>query len=150
MRELHSDTSSGSVKAAVMRPLEKFSADASSGSVRLVGGAHSAKADTSSGSINLGGLLGDASLDASSGSITARWNAIPDNAKVRADASSGSVSLYFPAGTVLSGSVDVSSGGIRTDFPGSMTKDHLTLNGGAGAVDIQVDTSSGSVKLLAN
>ena len=150
MRELHADTSSGSVKAAVMRPLERFTADASSGSVRLVGGAHDVKVDTSSGSINASGLLGDASFDASSGSITAQWSAIPANATVRADASSGGVSLSFPAGTVFSGSVDVSSGGIRTDFPGSMTKDHLTLHGGAEAVDIKVDTSSGSVKLLTN
>ena len=101
MRELHSDISSGSVRAAVMRPLERFSADASSGSVRLVGGAREAKVDTSSGSINLAGLLGNAYFDASSGSITAQWNAIPADAKVRAGASSGSVSLSFPAGTVL-------------------------------------------------
>ena len=150
MRELHADTSSGSVKAAVMRPLEHFTADASSGSVRLVGGAHRASVDTSSGSIDASGLLGDASFDASSGSITAQWTAIPADAAVRADASSGGVSLTFPIGTVLSGSVDVSSGGIRTDFPGSMTKDHLTLNGGIGAVNVKVDTSSGSVKLLSN
>ncbi len=150
MRELHSDTSSGSVKAALMRPLEEFSANASSGSVRLVGGTKKAKADTSSGSINMAGLLGDAYFGASSGSVTAQWNRIPTDATVRADASSGSVRLTFPEGTVFSGSVDVSSGGIRTDFPGSMTKDHLTLNGGTGAVDIKVDTSSGSVKLLSN
>lgn len=150
MRELHADTSSGSVKAAVMRPLDEFTADASSGSVRLVGGAHLAKVDTSSGSIHMEGLLGDAYFDASSGSITAQWASIPPNAKVRAGASSGGVSLTFPSDTVFTGWVDVSSGGIRTDFPGSMERDHLTLHGGADAVDIEVDTSSGSVKLLAN
>jgi DUF4097 and DUF4098 domain-containing protein YvlB len=150
MRELHSDTSSGSVRAAVMRPVDRFTADASSGSVRLTGGTRQAKVDTSSGSINLAGLLGDAHFDASSGSITAQWNEIPADAKVRAGASSGSVSLSFPEGTVLAGSVDVSSGNIRTDFPGTMEKKHLTLKGGAGAVHVSVDTSSGSVKLLTN
>ena len=150
MRELHCDTSSGSVRAELERPLDVFSADASSGSVRMSGGAKAAQVDTSSGSITLDGLLGDADLDASSGSITAQWNAISAGAKVRAGASSGSVTLRFPPGTVLEGSVDVSSGGIHTDFPGSMSKDHLKLNGGPGAVDISVDTSSGSVKLLAN
>lgn len=150
MRELHCDLSSGSVRATLDRPADVFAADASSGSVRLSGGARNARVDTSSGGIALEGLLGDAHLEASSGSISAQWDTIPAGATVRAGASSGSVTLRFPAGTVLAGSVDVSSGGIRTDFPGSMTKDHLTLNGGPGAVDIEVETSSGSVQLLKN
>ena len=150
MRELHSDTSSGSVRATVSQPADVFTADASSGSVRFSGGAHKAKVDTSSGSINVSGLLGDAHFDASSGSITAQWDAVPSDAVVRAGASSGSVTLRFPPGTALTGSVDVSSGGIRSDFPGAKTKDHLTLNGGPGAVDVKIDTSSGSVKLLAD
>ncbi len=150
MRKLNADISSGSVRAAVMRPLESFSADASSGSVHLTGGAHEAHVDTSSGSINVAGLLGDGFFDSSSGSITGQWDAIPAGAKVRAGASSGSVTLGFPAGTQLEGSVDVSSGGIRSDFPGTMSKNHMKLTGGPGAVSIEVDTSSGSVKLLAN
>jgi hypothetical protein len=151
MRELHSDTSSGSVRAAVSRPLDVFTADASSGSARLSGGAHKAKVDTSSGSMNLTGLLGNASFDSSSGSITAQWDAIPAGAKVRADASSGGVTLSFPAGTVFAGSVDVSSGGIHSVFPGFVReKDNLQFDGGPGAVELKVDTSSGSVKLLSN
>jgi hypothetical protein len=150
MRELHADISSGSVRAAVMRPLESFTADASSGNVRLAGGARTADVDTSSGSIDLSGLLGDAHLDSSSGSISAQWNAIPADATVRAAASSGSVTLVFPSSTELAGWVDVSSGSIRTDFPGTMEKKHLTLSGASGAVEIEVETSSGSVKLLAN
>jgi DUF4097 and DUF4098 domain-containing protein YvlB len=149
MRELHSDLSSGSVRAELSRPLEDFTADASSGSVRMSGGAHHAKVDTSSGSINISGLRGNAKLDASSGSITAQWDAIPADAKVNASASSGSVTLRFPAGTILSGSADTSSGGIHTDFPGTLEKSHLTLSGGAGAVKVVVDTSSGSVRLTA-
>ena len=151
MRELHSDTSSGSVKAAVNRPLDVFTADASSGSARLSGGAYKAAVDTSSGSANLTGLLGNANFDSSSGSITAQWDAIPAGAKVRAGASSGGITLRFPAGTVFAGSVDVSSGGINSDFPGFVReKDNLQFDGGPEAVDLEVDTSSGSVKLLAN
>ncbi len=149
MRELSCDTSSGSVRAELERPLESFAADASSGSVRLTGGAHHAKVDTSSGSIDLAGLLGDASFDSSSGSITAQWDAIPPGAAVSADASSGSVTLRFPGGTVLAGSVDTGSGGISTDFPGKLEDDHLTLKGGTGAVQVRVDTSSGGVRLIA-
>ena len=148
--ELHTDTSSGSVRAAVMRPLHSFSADASSGSVRLVGGAAEAHVDTSSGSIKLSGLTGNGSFDASSGSIAAQWSAIPPGATVRAEASSGGVTLAFPAGTVVAGSVDVSSGGIRTDFPGTMNRDHVDFAGGAGEITVHVGTSSGSVKVLAN
>jgi DUF4097 and DUF4098 domain-containing protein YvlB len=151
MRELHSDTSSGSVRAAVSRPLDVFTADASSGSARLSGGAYRAMVDTSSGSANLTGLLGNASFDSSSGSITAQWDAIPAGAKIRADTSSGGVTLHFPAGTVLAGSVDVSSGGINSDFPGFVReKDSLQFDGGPEAVDLRIDTSSGNVKLLAN
>ncbi len=151
MRELHSDTSSGSVRATVSRPLDVFTADASSGSARLSGGAYKAKVDTSSGSVNLTGLFGNASFDSSSGSITAQWEAIPAGAKVRASASSGGVTLRFPARTVFAGSVDVSSGGIHSDFPGYVRgKNSLHFDGGPEAVDIEIDTSSGSVKLLAN
>lgn len=148
MRELHTELSSGSVQARLGRPADVFTAAASSGSVRLSGGAGRARVDTSSGGITLEGLLGDAHLEASSGSISARWAALPAGATVRAGASSGSVTLRFPSGTVLAGSVDVSSGGIHSDFPGSMSRKHVTLKGGADAVDIQVETSSGSVKLL--
>jgi len=150
VREINADISSGSVRVAVMRPLDKFSADASSGSVRLTGGAREVHVDTSSGGINVEGLLGNGFFDTSSGSITARWTAIPAGASVRAEASSGGVNLTFPAGTQLEGSVDVSSGGIRSDFPGVTSKKHLALDGGPGAVKLSVETSSGGVKLLAN
>ena len=150
MRKVHADVSSGSVRVAVMRPLDVFSADASSGSIRLVGGAHEARVDTSSGSINVAGLLGNGHFDASSGAITAHWNAIPSGANVRAEASSGSVTLSFPRETELRGSVEVSSGGIQSDFPGTKSKKQLDLNGGSGAVNLTVETSSGGVKLLAN
>lgn len=150
MRELRTDTSSGSIRAKFTRPVEQFSADASSGSVKMTGGARHAAVDTSSGSITLTKLSGDADLAASSGSIKAQWIAIPNGAKVRAGASSGSVTLEFPAGTELSGEVEVGSGGIHTDFPGSRSKHNLRLSGGADAVDVRVDTSSGSVTLLAN
>ncbi len=150
MRELHSDFSSGSVNATVYRPLEAFSADASSGSIRLTGGALHAKVETSSGSMKLRGLRGDAKLGSSSGSITAHWDTISPDASVNAEASSGSVTLQFPTGTELDGLVEVSSGGIHTDFPGQKGKKSLALSGGDNAVMLRVSTSSGSVKLQAN
>ena len=151
MRELHSDLSSGSVRATVSRPLEAFTSDASSGSVRLTGGARTAKAGASSGSIHVAGLLGEGKFSASSGSIKAQWDSIPPNTAVRAKASSGSVTLWFPQDTKISGSIEVSSGGLHSDFPAMVRgKDRLELDGGPDAIDIDVDTSSGSIKLLAN
>ena len=149
-RSLHADTSSGSIKAYVDRPLENFSADASSGSVRLEGGAHTTSVDTSSGSITLDGLRGDAMLDASSGSITAHWDSIPPSATIRAGASSGSVTITLPPGTDVTGKASTSSGGIRSDFPGSIGKKSATFHGGSSAVDVRISTSSGSVKVLEN
>lgn len=148
MRNLTVDTSSGSIKAAVDRPLERFNADASSGSVRLRGGAYTASVDTSSGSITLTGLRGDADLDASSGSISAQWDSIPPSASIKAGASSGSVTLELPPGTEISGGANTSSGGIRSDFPGTFQKSKATFRGGSDAVEVRVSTSSGSVKVL--
>jgi DUF4097 and DUF4098 domain-containing protein YvlB len=151
MGELHSDTSSGSIRATVSRPLDAFTADASSGSVHLSGGARIAKADTSSGSITVSGLLGEGKFDSSSGSVKAQWESIPPGTPVRASASSGSVTLTFPAGTSVSGSLEVSSGGLHSDFPALVRgKDKLELDGGPDAIDVAVNTSSGSIKLLAN
>jgi DUF4097 and DUF4098 domain-containing protein YvlB len=151
MRELHSNTSSGSMRASVTAPVESFTASASSGSVRFSGGARHAKASTSSGSINVSGLHGLGSFSASSGSIRAQWNAIAPQTKVRANASSGSVTLWFPQDTRVSGSVHVSSGGLHSDFPALIRgKKKLEFDGGPDAIDVDVSTSSGSVKLLAN
>ena len=147
---ISADLSSGSVELELTRPAQSVRLDTSSGSVRMRGGAHSVNADTSSGSITLHGLLGNASMDASSGSITASWAAISTGARVDAGASSGSVTLTFPAGTVLAGDVSVSSGGIHSDFPGvsSDRGRHLKLTGEPGAVQLHAETSSGGVRLL--
>ena len=145
------DASSGSVRLALSRPAETIRVDTSSGSVDLAGGAHDVAIDTSSGSIGAEDLLGSATFDASSGSVTAGWASIAPDTAVSVDTSSGGVRLTFPAGTPLGGFVDTSSGGIRTDFPGDVSQrgSRLDLVGGADAVEVRVDTSSGSVQLLA-
>ncbi len=149
MKTLNIDTSSGSIKARVDRPLERFNADASSGSIRLSGGAYSASVDTSSGGIDLAGLRGNADMSASSGSITAQWDSIPPDATVKASASSGSVTLELPPGTEIAGTAKTSSGSIiRSDFPGTFEKRSATFNGGPGAVDVRISTSSGSVNVI--
>jgi len=151
-REISAGASSGSINLELSRAADKVAADASSGSVKVSGGARTMTADTSSGSIRVSGLLGDANLDASSGSVTAQWDSVAPQARIIADTSSGGVKLTFPAGTPLKGTVETSSGGIHSDFPG-LWKDrrghHLVLDGGPDASIITVDTSSGGVKLIA-
>jgi DUF4097 and DUF4098 domain-containing protein YvlB len=148
-RSVVADLSSGSVVVDLTRPAESVRADTSSGSVTLKGGAALFQADTSSGSISADGLEGDATMDASSGSITASWTAIPSSASIRADASSGSVRLTLPAAASLNGTVNTSSGGIHSDFSGRLSDDgdRMEFDGGPNAVQINIDTSSGSVHL---
>jgi DUF4097 and DUF4098 domain-containing protein YvlB len=151
MGELHSNTSSGSVRASVEKPIELLDASASSGSIHLSGGARHAKVSTSSGSIDLSGLHGPGSFSASSGSIKGQWSEIAPATRVRASASSGSVTLRFPESTRVSGSVQVSSGALQCDFPAMVRgKKRLELDGGPEAIDVEVSTSSGNVKLLAD
>ncbi len=149
-RELSADVSSGSITFQLTRPAERVDADTSSGSVSLTGGAGWLRADTSSGSIHASGLQGDASLDTSSGSITAEWSKIPSGAEISADTSSGGVTLRFPAGTQLVGTVDTGSGRIQSDFPGELSDRgrSMKLAGGSESASIRVDTSSGGVQLL--
>lgn len=149
MRELEVDVSSGSIRAKLVRSVERVVADASSGSVNISGPASDVRIGTSSGSITADELVGDARLNASSGGIKASWERIPASAVVSADTSSGSVRLRFPHGTSLTGTVDTSSGGIHSDFPGKSSDrgHHLVLDGGDGAVRLEVDTSSGGVRL---
>jgi DUF4097 and DUF4098 domain-containing protein YvlB len=154
LAELEVDASSGSLRAELSRPLRRLAVDLSSGSATVTGGPiASVRADTSSGSVDLAGLAGDALLDTSSGSITARWVTAPAaGTAVSADSSSGGVRLSFPRGTVLAGAVATGSGGISSDFPGTLNRDRdrLDLAGGPGAVKVTVDTSSGSVHLVAD
>ena len=150
--EVGVDSSSGSVKVTASRPVRKVKADVSSGSVTVSGSVAELEIDSSSGSITVEGLTGSAKLSSSSGGISARWVSLPPpGTTIQADASSGSVHLTFPRGAVLAGVVDTSSGGIRSDFPGSFNDehDHLVLAGGAGSVQVKVDSSSGSVTLEA-
>lgn len=148
-RELKADTSSGGVHARLTRRAEVVWADTSSGDVYIDGPAVEVTADTSSGDVDAHGLLGDGDFDTSSGSVDASWTEAPAGMRVRADTSSGRVTLVFPAGTQLKGVVDTSSGGITSDFPGEFSdrKHHLKLRAEGPSVGISVDTSSGGVRL---
>lgn len=150
-REIATDSSSGSVGLELSRPADRISVDASSGSVKVSGGTRDLRADVSSGSVQASGLLGNAVVDSSSGRVDLAWSAVPADANISVDSSSGGVTLQFPSGTTLDGTVDTSSGGISSDFPGQSTDRgrKFELTGGPGAASVRIDTSSGGVRLLA-
>lgn len=148
MAVLSVDNSSGRTEIKALRPLDRFHVGCSSGSVSLEGGAFRVGIDSSSGSVQLYDLLGDAIVDTSSGSVEAVWQSIPPGAKVRVDASSGRVRLSFPEGAEFDGEINTSSGGIKSDFPGTKEKsNYWSFEGGSNAVRLSVDTSSGGVRL---
>lgn len=148
-RTVRADTSSGEVRLRLTREVKEVVADTSSGEVVVTGPVLAFSADTSSGGVEAEGLLGDAHFDTSSGEVVATWSSVAEGARAIADTSSGEVELTFPDGTALDGSVSTGSGDIRSDWPGEMSRgeDELRLEGGAGAVRLRVDTSSGDVTL---
>jgi hypothetical protein len=150
-REIATDSSSGSTEIDLTRPADRISVDASSGGVNITGGARDLRVDVSSGGVHASGLLGDAVVDSSSGRVDLAWSAVPADANISVDSSSGGVTLQFPSGTTLDGTVDTSSGGISSDFPGQSTDRgrKFELAGGLGAASVRIDTSSGGVRLLA-
>ncbi|HPR64710.1 MAG TPA: DUF4097 family beta strand repeat-containing protein [Thermoanaerobaculia bacterium] len=149
MKSLDIDASSGNVNARFSHAVDKVSIDLSSGSVTLDGPVANLSVDASSGNIDADGLTGSARIDTSSGTIEASWTSITPGSRITADASSGNVTLTLPAGTQLSGSIDVGSGNIESDFPFKLFKDrgHAEFSGGPGSIPIEVDTSSGSVTI---
>ncbi len=148
MAVLSIDNSSGRTEIKALRPLDQFEVDCSSGSVHFAGGAVSVEVDSSSGSVELYDLLGNADVDTSSGSVKAVWQSIPPGATVRVGTSSGRVRLSFSEGTEFDGEIDTSSGGIKSDFPGTKEKsNYWRFEGGSNAVQLSVETSSGGIRL---
>ncbi len=149
-REIVTDSSSGDVRLVLARPARMVSTDSSSGDLVLDGGCGLLKADTSSGDVTASGLTGDAEVDTSSGDVSLRWASVEGKAEVEVDTSSGDVELVFPEGTVLAGEVSTSSGSIRSEAGGTarLRGRQLELPGGKDAVELEVETASGDVKLL--
>ena len=148
--ELGVDTGSGRVEVSDVRG-RLIEIDTGSGSVR----GHSLSADeltvdTGSGSIELETVsASDVQLDTGSGKIDIEM--MTDIDRLDADTGSGSITVRAPAGLGATVDIETGSGGIDLDFPvevRSVRRDHVRGTIGDGRGEINIDTGSGSIRLL--
>ncbi len=147
---LRVDTGSGGVEASdvVARTIE---IDTGSGGV--TGSSLEADVlivDTGSGSIELKRVASsDVQLDTGSGSIDVELTTDVD--RLDADTGSGSVTVRAPEDLGASVEIETGSGSIDLDFPvevRSVRRDYLRGTIGDGRGQIQIDTGSGSIRLI--
>jgi len=144
------DTGSGSV---TVRDVQGDEVMVDTGSGRVGGGAlraASVRVDTGSGSIDLDGVDSpDVGLDTGSGSVDVVLLRDVDNLSV--DTGSGSVTIHAPADLGGQVEIETGSGGIDMDFAvqvRSVRRDRVVGTLGDGQGTIQIDTGSGSIRLL--
>jgi len=144
------DTGSGRVEVSDVRGRE-VEIDTGSGGVRGYGlSADLVGIDTGSGSIELEAVsASEVVLDTGSGSIDIEM--LTDIDRLDADTGSGSVTVRAPAGLGATVEIETGSGGIDLDFPlevRTVRRDHVRGTIGDGRGEINIDTGSGSVRLL--
>lgn len=130
-RAIEIDTGSGGVEGAALE-VERVSVDTGSGSIEL---------QTVSAM--------DVMLDTGSGSIEIEL--LTDVDRLEVDTGSGSITVYAPADLGAEVEIETGSGGIDLDFPvevRTVRRDHVVGTIGDGRGEINVDTGSGSVRLL--
>lgn len=148
--DLYLDTGSGRIEASEVRGRE-IQIDTGSGSVRGYDlSADIVSVDTGSGGIELETVSAtDVVLDTGSGSIDIEL--MTDIDRLDADTGSGSVTVRAPAGLGATIDIETGSGGIDLDFPvevRTIRRDEVRGTIGDGRGEINIDTGSGSVKLL--
>lgn len=144
------DTGSGRVEVSDIRGRE-IEIDTGSGSVKGYGvEADILSVDTGSGSIELETVsANDVLLDTGSGSIEIEL--LTDVDRLDADTGSGSITVYAPAGLGADVEIESGSGGIDLDFPvevRTVRRDHVVGTIGDGRGEINLDTGSGTIRLL--
>jgi len=148
--DLMVDTGSGRIEVSDVRGRE-IEIDTGSGSVKgYTLSADVIAVDTGSGSIELESVSArDVLLDTGSGSIDVEL--MTDVDRLDADTGSGSITVRAPEGLGAEVDIETGSGGIDLDFPlevQSIRRDHVQGTIGDGRGEINIDTGSGSVKLL--
>lgn len=142
-------SSAGGVRLEVIRPLESLMARTASGDVSLTGGARTVQVDTASGRIWLRNLSGNADVSTSTSKITLSWDRLEANATVRIRSSSGRVQLIVPAETRPQGTLRTTTGSVRSEFPGEVVKNGMTLRLAGDGPTFDVETASGDIQLTA-
>jgi len=142
-------SSAGGVRLEVIRPLESLMARTASGDVSLTGGARTVQVDTASGRIWLRNLSGNADVSTSTSKITLSWDRLEANATVRIRSSSGRVQLVVPAEIRPQGTLRTTTGSVRSEFPGEVIKNGMTLRLAGDGPTFDVETASGDIQLTA-
>lgn len=150
--DVNVDTGSGSVR---FEDVDGSTVLADTGSGEVTGRgirAGSVEVDTGSGDIELWGVAApDLVLDTGSGSVEVEL--LQDIERLEVDTGSGSVTVRAPADLGARLEIDSGSGGIDVDFAvevRSVRRDHMVGTVGDGRGTIQIDTGSGSIRLLRN
>jgi len=140
-------SAAGDAQIKVVRPLETLIARTSSGDVRLVGGARTARVDTASGRISLQNLSGDAEISTSTAKIVLSWDRLDPSAIVRVRSSSGSVQLIVPADVSPQGTITTTTGSVRSELPGEVVEGGMTLRLSGDGPTFDIETASGEIQL---
>ena len=146
-RSIDFRSSSGNLKAEVVRPLERLFARTASGKVTLSGGTRDLHVDTASGDIWANALSGSATVETSKGKVTLRWDRLPADAAITIHNHGGKTRLVLPPGATPHGTIRTTSGTIRCSLPGTVSEDGTTvvLEGDGPALD--VSTASGDIEV---
>jgi len=140
-------TAEGDAQIEVFRPLERFFARTSSGDIRLVGGSREARVDTASGNIWLENLSGNVEVSTSTGKITLTWDRMEPETTVRIRSSSGRVHLMVPEGVHPQGTLTTTTGNIRSELPGEVNEDGISLRMLGDGPTFDVETASAEIQL---
>lgn len=148
--DLHVDTGSGRVDVSDVVG-RQVSIDTGSGGIIASGiRTNVLNVDTGSGSIQLEDVAAtEVVVDTGSGSVEVEL--LTDVDVLEVDTGSGSVTIRAPADLGAMVEIDTGSGGIDLDFPlevRSVRRDHVEGRLGDGRGRIEIDTGSGSVRLL--
>ena len=141
------DTGSGNVRARSLRGDVRI--DTGSGRVQVDRVEGSLVVDTGSGSVAVGSVDGPSEIDTGSGSIELTLRSA---SAASLSAGSGSITVRVPRGAGFDVDLDGSSVGIDSalGFSGDRERDEARGRLGQGGPRLRVDTSSGSVRLIAS
>ncbi|MGH8128173.1 MAG: DUF4097 family beta strand repeat-containing protein [Gammaproteobacteria bacterium] len=141
---------SGDMQASIDNAAGSTTLHTGSGDIRFSGMTGGLNLDAGSGDITVNDAVAkSASITTGSGDIVVHWRKLATGTTINGNAGSGDVVMYFPADTVIGGRISTGSGDVDTDFPATIHGSHhsYTLSGGAGAVQVDLDTGSGDAEL---
>ncbi|MBN2414422.1 DUF4097 family beta strand repeat protein [bacterium] len=133
---------------------ERSNLDASSvnGKIEITGVTGEVQGETTNGSVRIAEISGAIRARSTNGSITIDVADFPADAGISAHTVNGSVKCYLPERVAADCSGSTVNGGIRSDFPLTVSGRFLnrdvegTINGGGGRIELK--TVNGSVGIL--